>query len=272
MQKKQQKEQWSKKEITFVLSKYKQGWSRKEIARAYNDKYFGELPVRTPDSIKHCIDTHGLNITKNVPRVLIVDVETSPILAWVWGLYDQNIPLNMVVKHGSMLSWAAKFAGESKVYYKDMRGKEKDLQDTEELVAPLWDLLDQAEIVIWQNGNKFDYKKINERFIKHKMGRPSRYKTVDTTLLARKEFAFTSNKLEYLAERFGVKYKKLKHKNFPGFSLWDECMKGNKKAWSEIEKYNKYDILCLEEVFLAMAPYAKDKTTAEALKVYNKKK
>ena len=42
---------------------------------------------------------------------------------------------------------------------------------------------------------------------------------------------------------------------FAGLSLWKECLKGNKEAWKEMQLYNKYDVLCLEELFTILAPW-----------------
>ena len=154
---------WSKKEINFVLAKYKAGYSRAEITKAYNTKFMDEFPKRTPDSIKHCIDVHGVTLEKDLPKVLFLDVETKPMKAYVWGTYDQNIPLNMIIEHGSIMSWSAKWLGDppNKVMYKGMRGKEKQLLNDKSIMVPLWRLMDEADIIIWQNGDKFDYGKIS---------------------------------------------------------------------------------------------------------------
>lgn len=268
------KTEWSKKEITFVLNKYKAGYSRNEISKAYNQRFFGEFPPRSQDSIKHCIDVHGQHIEKALPKVLLLDVETKPLKAYVWGIFDQNIPLNMIQEHGSIMSWSAKWLGDpaSKVMYKDMRGKEKNLLNDKALMQPLWKLMDEADCIIWQNGDKFDKGKINDRFIEHGLGSPSEYVTIDTVKIARRYFKFTSNKLEHMTERFCKKYKKQKHDDFPGFSLWDECMKGNKKAWNSMKKYNEFDVLSLEELFLVLAPYVKNsKHVTGAIRSYNAK-
>jgi hypothetical protein len=78
---------------------------------------------------------------------------------------------------------------------------------------------------------------------------PSSYKQIDTLLIAKKHFGFTSNKLEYMSKNLCSKHKKMSHSNFPGFELWIECMKGNKKAWEEMKEYNIYDVLALEELY-----------------------
>src|SRR5690606_38123866 len=49
--------------------------------------------------------------------------------------------------------------------------------------------------------------------------------------------------------------KKDDHKNFPGFELWSECLKGNPEAWEEMKMYNIQDVDTLEQVYLQMRPW-----------------
>lgn len=191
------------------------------------------------------------------PKVLIFDIETAPIKAHVWGLWDQNVALNQISTDWYVLSWAAKWLGDppTKIMYYDQR-REKNVENDKILIKKIWDLLDQADIVLTQNGKKFDVKKLNARFLHHKMKPPSPYKHIDTLQIAKKNFAFTSNKLEYMTDRFCTKYKKLVGgRKYAGFLMWDECMKGNVKAFKEMEKYNKYDVLSLEELYNVFQPW-----------------
>ena len=188
------------------------------------------------------------------PKILLVDIETAPILAHVWGLFDQNVSLNQVKSDWHLLSWSAKWLGDKEIMYMDQR-KSKDVENDKNILKGIWELLDEADIVIGQNSIAFDTKKLNARFMVHKMGPPSPFRQIDTMRLAKKHFAFTSNKLAYMTEKFCTKYKKLEHKKFPGFELWSECLKGNLQAWKEMEKYNKHDVLALEELYLKLAPW-----------------
>lgn len=190
------------------------------------------------------------------PKVLIFDIETAPIIAHVWGLWENNVGLNQIVSDWHILSWSAKWLGDApnKTMYDDQRN-EKNLQNDKRLLQGIWDLLDEADVVITQNGVHFDKKKLNARFIMNDFTKPSSYKHIDTKLLASKHFGFTSNKLEYMTDKLCVKYKKLKHTKFPGHEMWTECLKGNLDAWKEMEKYNKYDVLALEELYNKLIPW-----------------
>jgi len=256
------KKSWLKSQITFVLNLHKKGFSRKEISKKFNDKY--PTSPRTQDSIKHCIDVYGAYVEKAPKKVLILDIETKPMTAKVWGLFDQNIALNQIVDEGGIFSWSAKWIDSDEVIYKDVKGKKSK---EKELLKPIWKLMDEADIIIGQNSDSFDIKKLNAKFLEHKLGSPSFYKTIDTLKLAKKHFKFVSNKLEYMSKKF-CKIKKLAHSKFPGFSLWDECEKGNLAAWKEMRLYNMADVQATEELFLELSQFDKTEVVQDALKAY----
>jgi uncharacterized protein YprB with RNaseH-like and TPR domain len=193
-------------------------------------------------------------MSKAKAKVLFFDIETSPLLAYCWGMWEQNISLNQIKSDWFVLSWSAKWQGDKKVLYQDQR-KAKNIEDDSILLKGIWKLLDEADVVVTQNGKKFDVKKLNARFIMNGMKPPSGFKHIDTLVIAKKIFGFTSNKLEYMTDKLCVKYKKQKHKKFSGFELWSECLKGNPAAWREMEVYNKYDVLSLEELFDKISPW-----------------
>lgn len=190
------------------------------------------------------------------PKILLVDIETAPILAHVWSIWEQNVGLSQIKKDWHLLSWSAKWLGDkpSKIMYMDQRNA-KNIEDDSAILKEIWKLIDEADILITQNGKSFDAKKLNARFLMNGMKPPSPVKHIDTKEIAKRHFGFTSNKLEYMTDKLCTKYKKLKHTKFPGFDLWKECLAGNVAAWNEMEKYNKYDVLALEELYTKLAPW-----------------
>jgi len=187
------------------------------------------------------------------PRILIADIETLPLEVWTWGLFDQNIGLGQVKSDWTVLSWSAKWLGEKKVMYDDVRNDKP--RDDRRVLRGIWQLLDTADIVIWHYGSAFDHKKLNARFILNGFRPPSPYQQIDTKKLASKTFGFTSNKLEYLTDKINSKHKKSGHKKYPGFEMWKECIKGNVRAFNEMRAYNKLDVLSLEETYLKIIPW-----------------
>lgn len=198
----------------------------------------------------------GLGKTMNKQaRIATLDIETAPILAYVWGLFKQFVGLNQIVQDWSILSFSHKWLGEKKVYHSNTGGRGVDkVRDDTELMHLLWAILDEADIIIAQNGVKFDIKKINARFIQLGLPPPTPYRVVDTLLEARKIASFTSGKLAWLSEVL-TDTPKSTHKNFPGFELWTACLADNPLAWKEMKKYNDIDIVATEGVYLKLRPY-----------------
>lgn len=195
-----------------------------------------------------------MNKNKSKIKMLFVDIETAPLLGYVWDIFDQTLGLNQIKKDWHILSFCAKWAGSKEIIYAD-QSKMKNIENDKHLLQKLWQLLDEAQIVVGQNVKKFDIKKINARFLAHGMQPPSSYRILDTLSISKKNFAQTSHKLEYLTKKHNKKYTKLSHKKFPGFSLWTECLKGNQAAWKEMKEYNVHDVLALEELYNILAPW-----------------
>ncbi|HXE08330.1 MAG TPA: ribonuclease H-like domain-containing protein [Acidobacteriaceae bacterium] len=189
------------------------------------------------------------------PRICVLDIETSPIEAYVWGLWDQNIGLEQIKQDWTIISFCVKWLGEKELVYEDTGGRGVGkVRDDRKLLKQLWQILDDADIVVAQNGRNFDIKKINARLIQHGYTPYSPIKIVDTLEAAKKHFGFTSNKLAYLSSKL-ARTRKYEHKEFPGFELWKECLADNPKAWAVMRKYNPLDVISTAEVYEAMRPW-----------------
>ena len=185
-------------------------------------------------------------------KILFFDIETAPNLAYIWGKYEQNAIA--FENEWYIMSASIKWLGSKKtITYKldDYKKYKKNKLNDLELCKDLWKILNEADIVIGHNVDRFDIKKVNARFIYHNMIPPSSYKTIDTLKIAKKYFKFTSNKLNDLGIYLKLG-KKIKHS---GFDLWLGCMNGNKKSWKLMKKYNKRDITLLEKLYQRFKPY-----------------
>lgn len=247
---------WSHQMLSKLFSLKRKGKTHREIAVKINELFGTEF---SKENVKDAVKFHKdkeKDLDIDQPKVLLFDIETAPMLGYVWGLWENTLGLNQVESDWYVLSWSAKWLGDppNKIMYADQR-KAKDIEDDTKLLKSIWELLDEADIVIGQNSKSFDHKKLNTRFIMQGIQPPSSYRHIDTKILAKRHFSFTSNKLEYMTDKLCTKYKKLNHGKFSGFSLWRECLKGNMKAWKEMEKYNKYDVLSLEELYYKLIPW-----------------
>jgi len=188
----------------------------------------------------------------NIAKILLFDIETSPMMVYAWKLYKNTASIDQIAKDWTVLTWAAKWLGEDEIIsetqmnYRSIQNP-YDLDDFE-IVEKLWHLFDEADFVVAHNGRVFDTKKINAKFIEHGMSPPSPYKVIDTLDIAKRNFNFTSNKLDYIAQNLGVGAK-MEHE---GFKLWEKCMWGDEEAWKIMLDYNIQDIKILESVYLQL--------------------
>lgn len=185
-------------------------------------------------------------------KILIIDIETAPNIAYVWGAWKQNIGQKQWVSKSHILSFAAKWYQEDKIFYEENRKK-----NDRKIVASMFKLLDEADIVVAHYGKKFDLPTIIGRGVVHGLKPPSPYHIVDTKEVASREFRMVSNSLANLCEELGLP-RKSDHKKFPGFELWLECLRGNDEAWKEMEEYNIDDVLALEALYDRLRPYIRN--------------
>lgn len=186
-------------------------------------------------------------------KTLYLDIETSPNIGYTWGKWDQNVI--EFIEEWRLLGMCYMWEHETKVrdvYPKNVT--KYDYRDDYDIVHRAWKLLDEAEVVIAHNGDKFDLKKLNARFVQHNMGAPSPYLTIDTLKVARSNFYFNANNLDALADHLGLG-NKIKHE---GFAMWLGCMSGDRKSWAKMKKYNRQDVVLLRDVYLRLRPFMKN--------------
>lgn len=186
------------------------------------------------------------------PKIAYFDLENAPHKVFAWELYDTNAIA--VIKESYLLSFAVQWEGQQKITtyaLPDYKGYKHDKENDEHLVRDLWKMMNEADILIAHNGDRFDIRKANARFIKYGLRPPAPSKTVDTLKIARRVAMFPSNKLDSLAKDLGIG-RKLPH---TGFSLWEGCMAGDEKAWRVMRKYNAHDVELLRGVYLKLRPW-----------------
>lgn len=189
------------------------------------------------------------------PKILLIDLETCPSLGYVWQKWQTDVIAFKEDWH--ILSFAAKWLGSKKMIsygLNDFKTFKKNKDDDRELVQKLWELMDEADVIMAHNGDEFDVKKANARFISHGLNPPSPYITIDTKKVAKRYFKFDSNSLDELGRYLGLG-RKLHH---TGFNMWLGCMNGDLASWKMMLKYNRYDVILLEKVYLKLRGWMKN--------------
>lgn len=179
-------------------------------------------------------------------KILLIDIETSPNLAYVWGLWQQNVAISQLVESTEILSFGAKWLGDDVIRFKSLFHNGKD-----EMIHEAHALLDQADAVMHYNGRRFDVPHLNREFIQADLLPPSPFKQIDLLETAKRRFRFPSNKLEYVSQALGLEGK-VKHE---GFELWVKCMAGDEAAWQRMYEYNIRDVQLLEDLYFKLLPW-----------------
>lgn len=181
-------------------------------------------------------------------KILLLDIETAPNTAQVWGLFKQNISINQIKDSSYVLCWSAKWLDSSEIMFGSTFHDGPKM-----MLKQIHKLLDEADAVIHYNGTKFDIPTLNKEFLLYNLAPPSPVKQIDLLKTARSQFKFPSNKLDYIAQALGLG-KKVKH---IGHELWDLCMSNDPDAWKMMKEYNIHDVVLLEKVYYKLLPWIK---------------
>lgn len=215
-----------------------------EIKRAKDIVKKEGVNYKRPDNTKNTVSTS---------KILLLDIETSPLLTYLWGIWNQNVNLNAIQSEWFIITWAAKWYGYEEILTGKLTKEEILEQNDFRILKEIWNLVNEAEIIITYNGDKFDMKRLNTRFLLHGLSKPLPYHSIDLLKEVRKNFNFTSNKLDYINKQLNIG-RKVEHE---GLELWLKCMRGEQQALNTMEVYNIGDVFILEELYNKLKSWIK---------------
>lgn len=163
-------------------------------------------------------------------------------------MFKQNVSLGQLVETGEVISFAAKWHGVKKVMFFSVHHDGKDA-----MLQAAHDLLSEADVVVGYNSKGFDMKWLNKEFLLAGFDAPAPYAQVDLMLEVKKNFRFTSNKLDHVVQQLGIGAKT----HHTGFQLWVDCMANDPKAWALMKKYNMQDVVITEKLYDKLLPWIK---------------
>lgn len=223
-----------------------------ERGMVYAAKHFGV----SLQSIERYVKLHNQflkegHVTK-IPKILNIDIETSPLIGAFWQLKQRYIPHGHILRDKHLLSVSCKWLGDSEYIDMPLTPKQAREGDDRDLAHEVWKLFDEADILIAHNGKHFDFKELNTRFLLNGINhRPSPYQMIDTLEQARKHFRFTSNTQDFLTKALKLPQKRENE----GMGLWLRCIEGDQSALDEMMEYNHHDTGGLEELYLKLRPW-----------------
>lgn len=180
-------------------------------------------------------------------KSLLLDIETFSNKAYVWGLWGQDIGLSQLIETSRMICWGASWKGSDETIFSS-----EHLTSRKKMLKELHLLMSEADEIVSFNGTKFDIPIINKEFLLQGMGPPSPFQNVDLLRTVRRNFRFTSNKLDHIVQQLGIGAKM----ETGGFDLWTRCNEGDDEAWDLMEEYNLRDVILMDELYDILRPWA----------------
>lgn len=216
----------------------------KRLRDHLNRKGFKTTTALCKQALKEIRYETGVNkLEGNItPKVLLYDIEVSYGIARAWRPgYNINLSYGDFIKHPSIICISYKFEDEEEVH--NLRWDSK--QDDKTLLSLFINVLNQADIIVGHNGDKFDLPWVRTRALFHGLEMRPKYKSVDTLKIARYRHRFPSNRLDDLGDYLGVG-RKIKTDR----QLWvDTVCNGDKEALNRMVEYCDQDVLLLEDVY-----------------------
>lgn len=196
--------------------------------------------------------TNKITLVKRQPKILLFDIETARMIFGAWAIGKQYLGPDQIIADWFILGWSAKWLFSPVVMSDFVTSEEAIDRDDKRICESLWKLINEAEIIITHNGNKFDLPKINSRFLLNGLSPTMPYLSIDTYKVASKQFGFSSNSLKWIAKITGNR-EKIK----TDYDLWIGCERGEQESLDKMHTYCIGDTQVLEEVYLELRPWIK---------------
>lgn len=204
-----------------------------------------------------------MGYVRNEPKIVFFDLEIIP-------------DLKQALKHWPMLScrWDTNTLKAQvssiccfgyKIYNENMKAKcinawdfdswEKDVNDDKQLCIKAREILEDADAVVFQNGDRFDMPYFNTRLIKHGLQPLPNIPTIDLKKVSKRHIFLLSNSLKNQA-LYLTNDRKMDHGL--GWELWEHTHNKIKKYMSIMSKYCRQDVDVMEPIFKVYRPFIKN--------------
>ena len=202
----------------------------------------------------------GYKLEPSKPKVLFYDVETTPLKAYIWRTGKQYVDQSFLVKgdRTKIICIAYKWNYERKIHALTWDIKN---QNCDKIIEEFSKIVEQADVAIAHNGDKFDVRQINTQRLMAKK-KPIAWPTTEDSLKQlRKIFYFPSYKLTYIA-----KLLLNKEKSPMVFKDWlDIVERKDVKAQSKMVAYCKRDVILLANAYKIVQPFLMPKVSRALL-------
>lgn len=191
-------------------------------------------------------------VTKGA-KVLVYDIETSYNIVKAWRIgWEVKIMHGDILHERKIICISYKWLGEDQVYNLTWDANQDDKFMLEQFI----DVMNEADVLVAHNGDRFDLKWIKTRAFVHELPMLIDYPQFDTLKVAKKKFMFNSNALDYISKLIGD-LGKIK----TNMKLWDDIiLRKCPEAMKDMIAYCNMDVIQLEKVYNRIVSWEKPKT------------
>lgn len=181
--------------------------------------------------------------------VLLWDIERFPGLYYGWSQFDN--PFSQKEK-STMSVICYKWLGEEDVHTIGLSKSQhnRNPRNEEPIIKKMLKVMNQADILIGYNGDKFDWKKFNGAVIKYGLEPVKKPKLMDPLKMIKREASFDSHRLGEMCQELGVHMKVETERGLfiKAMYDWDK--------YKTLTDYCAHDVLALEDLFKRILPYS----------------
>lgn len=175
-------------------------------------------------------------------KILLLDIENTPNLAWVWQAKTDYVNYKMLLKERELLCLSWKWYQDPFTYWYR--------KGDDDMLPAAHDAMSQADAIITFNGLKHDIPILTDEFLRNNLFLPPDTKQIDLIRPLRSKLKLFSNSLDFVLRHFGLPGKE----DHDGFATWLGCMAEEKKAWNDMERYNRNDVVIMEPLYEKILP------------------
>lgn len=184
-------------------------------------------------------------------KELIFDIEVSGMLMFGFGVGKQNVSYLQLLTECKIVCLCYRWRDEPIDIYHELKWNHKKQCD-KKLLLDFIKVVEQADVVIGQNHERFDIRHVNARIASHGLAKQLPILVTDDLYkLVKRKLYLPCYKLDYMAEHFGFGRKKQ-----TDLQLWIDLLYHRKKeALDYMTEYCGRDVILTDQVFTRLEPY-----------------
>ena len=184
---------------------------------------------------------------KNKVKVLAFDLELGKALFELFGTGKQYVRADCMVRDQLLFCWCGEWLQTGEQIGDYCTRAEIEAHNDKRVCKSLYNAIDEADIILGHNIGYFDMPMAKKKFIEYGFKPLAKKQQIDTYRIAKKNFRFQGNGLDFLSKEFGFSGKMETEK-----SLWKKVSEGSEEAMRKMYEYCQQDVKATIDLYFHM--------------------